>query len=439
MFVAFCSALTWMGDFMVNGLPAPAVNGTYVDVAFPGARLNYAVPRVLARAGLLRTFYTDGYIGNKPWLQRALKHLPAALIPALVGRFLGRQAADIPTSKVISFDQLGMKRALLMLRRRSWTELRALHVRLDREFCESVVRMGLHGATAIYGVKSSCLEIFQAAKKEGIRCIMEQNSAPQPIEAKLLRSEAESWPGWDHQLSADFSDGPLSEREQAEWALADCIVCPSEFVAKGLQSLGVSPAKCRLVPYPFDSSGLFSPDRSGRGERLNVLFVGYVSLRKGVPYLLEAVRKLNSPQVRCRLVGAITMDAQCLARYAKWVEVVGPMPRLRIGSEFRWADVLVFPSVSEAFGLVTCEAFACGVPVIATPNSGSIVSDGKDGFIVPLRDSEAIANCLERLLRDRELLRAMSVNALHRSRGFGLEAYGERILRETQLVHDFAA
>jgi glycosyltransferase involved in cell wall biosynthesis len=68
------------------------------------------------------------------------------------------------------------------------------------------------------------------------------------------------------------------------------------------------------------------------------------------------------------------------------------------------------------------------LPVITTPNAGSVVRDGVDGFIVPIRDAEAIAEKLERLVRKRDLLAWMSANALARSREFTVEKYGERLL-----------
>jgi glycosyltransferase involved in cell wall biosynthesis len=95
---------------------------------------------------------------------------------------------------------------------------------------------------------------------------------------------------------------------------------------------------------------------------------------------------------------------------------------------YHWADALVGPSICEGSVLVSYEALACGLPVITTPNAGSVVRDGRDGFVVPIRDSDAIGDCLNRLLVNRELLTAMSVSALERSREFTLERYGERLI-----------
>jgi len=78
--------------------------------------------------------------------------------------------------------------------------------------------------------------------------------------------------------------------------------------------------------------------------------------------------------------------------------------------------------------IVCYEALAAGLPVITTPNVGSVVRDGIDGAIVPIRESYAIVEKLGLLTRDRELLAWMSSHAVARSGGFTIEKYGERRL-----------
>ncbi|MCK4375945.1 MAG: glycosyltransferase family 4 protein, partial [Candidatus Brocadiae bacterium] len=110
------------------------------------------------------------------------------------------------------------------------------------------------------------------------------------------------------------------------------------------------------------------------------------------------------------------------------VEVVGPVPRDEVMMHYRWADVFCLPSICEGSATVTYEALAAGLPVVTTSNTGSIVRDGVEGFIVPIRDSDAIADALARLLKDRQLLRDMSQAALDRSAYGSLDAYGERLV-----------
>ena len=106
------------------------------------------------------------------------------------------------------------------------------------------------------------------------------------------------------------------------------------------------------------------------------------------------------------------------------------MPRLQMAEQYAWADVFLLPSISEGSASVCYEALADGLPVITTPNAGSVVRDGVDGFIVPIRNAEAIVQKLELLARDREMLAWMSANANLRSTEFTVEKYSQRMLEK---------
>ena len=125
-------------------------------------------------------------------------------------------------------------------------------------------------------------------------------------------------------------------------------------------------------------------------------------------------------------VGLLPGRGQELSRH---VQVSGSVPRSEVIRHFDWADVFLLPSLCEGSATVTYEALAAGLPVIATPNTGSIVEDGISGFIVPARDSDAIVNAFERLLSDPSLLSEMGAAAHARSREGSLEAYGERLMQ----------
>ena len=133
-----------------------------------------------------------------------------------------------------------------------------------------------------------------------------------------------------------------------------------------------------------------------------ILFVGSVSVRKGIGYLLEAVRPLvRRRRVELWLVGAVSPDAApLLARNADLFEHRGFVAPERLAQTYSQGSVLVLPSVEEGLARVQAQAMACGVPVIATPNTGSedLFTDGVEGFIVPARDARAIRDRIEWLL-----------------------------------------
>jgi glycosyltransferase involved in cell wall biosynthesis len=145
---------------------------------------------------------------------------------------------------------------------------------------------------------------------------------------------------------------------------------------------------------------------------LKVLFVGALIQRKGIGYLLDAIEKLGR-QVELTLIGTrfapnARVDAAC--RRWRWFETI---PYEQVLEVMMQSDVLVLPSLSEAFGLVVTEALSCGLPVIITPNvgAGDLIADGREGFVVPVCSSDAIAERLNQMDVDRDLLTAMSRNA----------------------------
>lgn len=218
-----------------------------------------------------------------------------------------------------------------------------------------------------------------------------------------MRETAQDWPGW--QPGLEFADQQLAAREQEEWELADRIVAGSPFVAEGLADCGVPADKIYVVPYGVDARRFSpAPSHSSAGRPLRILFAGEVGLRKGAPYLLEALGRLDRNLVEARLAGAVVLNRDRLSRYADRVQFLGPVPRSEMRDLFRWADVFVLPSVVEGSATVTYEALMSGLPVITTPNAGSVVQDGKSGRIVPVRDVDALATAIAEYAEDPALL-----------------------------------
>ena len=256
----------------------------------------------------------------------------------------------------------------------------------------------------------------------------EQTIASKRIELELLAREHERFPEWETEASKDELADEFIEREEAEWRVADVILCGSEFVRDGIGRCGGPVQKCVVVPYGVDA-----PTRNSRlGTRkssgpLRVLTVGVVGLRKGSPYVLEAAKQLKGKAV-FRMVGSIGVTPEVEFHLRQYVQLTGAVPRNEIAAHFRWADVFLLPSLCEGSATVTYEAMAFGLPVICTPNTGSVVRDSIDGFIVPIRDSEQIADRLNRLATDPARLVEMGAQAEIRSCGFNLKNYANRML-----------
>lgn len=386
--------------------------GRKVVVAMLGARMHYAVPRILHQIGCLEHLYTDSYIGNKPTLEKLLGALPEQLRRGDVSRLRGRRDSVIPSELVTSFDVLGVQYALARRHARDNATRAAVYEAFNHRFNRAVVRKGFGAADTVWGFNTASSGMFRAARDRGLTRILEQTILPSLLERQLLREVAEECPGWQPGFHA--GEERLNYLEHAEWELADLIVVGSQFVAEGLEACGVARDRIRVVPYGVNSS-LFSPPRERprtEGRPLRLLFVGEVGLRKGAPYLLQALERLSPGSVEAKLAGSIALDRDRLARYAGLAEFLGPLPRSEMPELFRWADVFVLPSIVEGSATVTYEALLSGVPVITTPNSGSIVEDGVSGRILPIRNPLALAEAIQAYSDDRDLLDRHRAGAL---------------------------
>jgi len=419
----------------VDAICADGVNGefntrqgTQVCVAILGARGHYGVPKLLNCAGMLGKFYTDLYLANNGW-RRVLEAIPPKLRPRFAERVLGRFDGELPKDKAVSFNALGLWYAWQRRIARDQMAMDRVHIKMARDFGCKVVRRGLNGSNVLYGVNGAALELFQYARERRVRCLLEQALAPRKIVRALLTQEVERWPGWEPSLMVEQSDDPIGQREQQEWALSDTIVAGSPFVIDGLRQLGVPETKCRWVPYGVSLKSFSAEERDDRQSalKLKVLFAGEVGLRKGAVYLLSALQLLNSPYIQAKFAGPVSLKSAKLRSFLGHAAFLGAVPRNRMIELYRWADLLVLPSICEGSALVTYEALASGLPVIATPNTGAPVRDGTNGVIVPIRDVEALAHAIERFARDHELLRFYRHNAVLGRDHLGLDAYQQRL------------
>jgi glycosyltransferase involved in cell wall biosynthesis len=302
---------------------------------------------------------------------------------------------------VTSFDLLGARYLYAQRGARTALQLACVYAKYGRAFNSRILRHGLGGADTIFGFDGGSLELFHWAKAQGLRCVLEQTIAPRRWQNALLAEESDRWPGWQPNLEQDGSD-PLRIREEAEWSFADVVLAPSQFVVEGIAACGGPSERCFIVPYDAGGFGVTGPRgrRRERTDRLRVLFVGEVGLRKGAPYALEALRRLGSTRVESRFAGRVEIAAEKIAKYKGVAEFLGHVPRSRVVSLYHWADILILPSLCEGSASVTYEALAAGLPVVCTPNTGSIVRDGIDGLIIPPRDVDSLTSAIDAFVRE---------------------------------------
>jgi hypothetical protein len=388
--------------------------------------MHYAVPRLLQEAGQLDHFYTD-ICAVKGW-PRAMNLVPKKLRTAGMRRLLARTPRGVPRSRITAFTNFGHEYSRRRARAATCSDATAAHLWAGETFCRKIVASGLGEAAGVYTFNSAGLELLEHARQRGCFTMMEQTIAPKRIERELMEAEQDKFPGWELPLKHDRFTAEFIAREAAEWASSDVILCGSEFVRNGITKCGGPAQRCKIVPYGVDD--IFQVRQrslSTEAKPLRVLTIGVVGLRKGSPYIQAAARNLEK-SAQFRMVGTVGVLPEAEATLREVVELTGPVPRSEILAHYEWADVFLMPSICEGSATVAYEALACGLPVIATPNTGTVVRDGVEGFIVPAGDVESMVQRLEQLTSDRNLLQQMSQSALRRSKQFDLLNYRNNLL-----------
>lgn len=279
------------------------------------------------------------------------------------------------------------------------------------------------------GLSGSSLPAGSRQQRRGAAYVCDRGSAHIAEQDELLRAEHAHWG-----LPYAGIDARTIAREQAEYAAADLITVPSTFVLRSFVRRGVPAARLRLLPYGVNLQR-FAPVAEPDADGFDVLFVGGMSLRKGLPYLLQAFARLRHPRKRLSLAGV--PSPQLIGRMRElglWderVRVLGHLPQPQLKALYSRSHVLVLPSIEEGLAMVQAQAMACGCPVLASEHTGAgdLYDDGVEGYIVPPRDVAALAQRLQKLADDPALRRRMAAAALARVRHIGgWSEYGERAL-----------
>ena len=260
----------------------------------------------------------------------------------------------------------------------------------DRSYDRRAAKLVLEGTDVFHGWNSHCLASLRRAKALGALTFVERGSAHSAVQTRLLEEEHARFG-----LRPPAELRKLADRCIAEYEAADYVHVPSEFVRRSFLEVGFPPHKLVEGPYGVDVAR-FKP--SPLPEQFTALFVGNIGLQKGVPDLLEAWARAGMRAVgRLVLLGWVEDEsARLVESYRSRCAFETPGFASDVGAAYAGASVAVLPSIQDGYPLVVLEAMASGRPVIVSENTGTkdAVREGVDGFVVPIRSPDAIAEKL---------------------------------------------
>ncbi len=369
-----------------------------VIVSCSGKFHAFALVEQLQLHGSLSKFYTAYSSIKTPWLVRFAKRIDKETI----------EKANIKTNIFIA---IGIK---LFNNPHFWNSLFDRWVAFNLRFTKADVFIGWSGMSS---------RSIKVANAKGMLTIVERGSSHIEYQNEILHAEYKKF-------GIDFNiDKRVIKKELIEYQIADLISIPSIFVRNSFLEKKVSAQKLMLNNY--GASNYFKPDNSliGDKQKFRILYVGALSVQKGLIYLFEALAQLTEKGIEFEawFIGAIDAEIQPLInKYKKdnW-KIWGHLPHYDLPKYISACDVAVQSSLQEGLSMVIAQIIACKVPVIATTNTGGedIIEEGKTGFIIPIRDAKAIAEKIELLYHNPEQLASMKQNNLQVPTW---EAYGVR-------------
>lgn len=292
----------------------------------------------------------------------------------------------------------------------------------------------LRRADLVTGSSSVFLATLRKAKSFGAVTVVDRGSSHIRAQYEILKEEYARWGMTPAPFQAPHPG--VVERELREYEEAEYIAISSVFAKKTFIAHGVPNHKLIHIPYGVNLSSFRQIPKTDKLFR--VIFVGGMTLRKGVQYLLQAFSELRLRNAELLLVGALTDEMKpFFKRYKGSYRWIDAAPQAELYKYYSESSVFVLNSVEDGFGMVIIQAMACGLPVIATDHTGAldIVRDGIDGFIIPIRDTWALKEKLLFLYEHKEQSATMGASAKARvSSGFRWEDYGSKMIRAYETI-----
>jgi len=392
-----------------------------------GAREHYAVPRALHRLDRLQLLVTDAWVTpGSAWAR-----LPGDLPRRLSERF----HPDLADADVRAFTLRLMMREAVWRSRPSavWDGLIDRNRWFGRRAVAALRRVPEEPGMrhVVFAHSYSAREVFAYAKSRGWRTVLGQiDPGAEHFRIVAEASEARS----EYGGVPEAPPPAYFKAWREECGLADRIVVNSEWSRDLLTRARIPAEKLQIVPLAYEPDGHHAavtreyPQAFTAKRPLRVLFVGHVAVAKGAAALLEAADLLSDLPIEIWFVGAMSMSVPPRFRHHPAIRWVGAVSRSDVMRYYRDSDVLVFPSLSDGFGMAQIEAQGWRLPIIASRFCGRVVKHGINGLLLDEVSPQTIAAAIRKVARDPTLLEqfSRSSNAANRD---AVSALGQALLQ----------
>jgi glycosyltransferase involved in cell wall biosynthesis len=393
-----------------------------------GAREHFAIPRALYQTGQLSALITDAWIPT----HSPLNLLPSKFLAPLRERFHPQlQPAPIhaATTSLIQFELAQKLHKVngwsLIMARNAWFQQQALP-KLE----QIAAQLTTKEQPILFAYSYAALDLLRYAKRQGWLTILGQID-PGPVEEQIVIEQQAKHQS--HQSNWEPAPAAYWQSWQAECSLADQILVNSDWSSRALQKVGIPASKIAVVPLAYQPSPAANtyvrtyPAKFTSERPLRVLFLGQIILRKGIIPLLEAAALLQDQPIEFWLVGIPGIAKPDWVNDLQNIKWFGQVPRSAVAEYYQAADVFLFPTLSDGFGLTQLEAQSWHLPLIVSPFCGEVVQDKINGLLLQNVTAEQIAQALRFCLQHPEQLATFAEQSSHSSELVELQRSLERL------------
>ncbi|PFA99194.1 hypothetical protein CN383_16210 [Priestia megaterium] len=372
---------------------------------------NYTA-RALEEKGHLKKYITGAQFSKTQYF---FNFFPKKVANQLIDRI----DSELPNEKIFSMWKLEILYKFFLA---TFSRNRDKIINIHNNLYDIMASRKVEKCDAFHFVSSIGYRSALKAKSLGSTIVLDDRAQHPLFLEELLNEEFEAI-GIDKKAEVSTKSVLLKEYE-----IADYIIVASEFAKRTFIEQGIKEDKIFVVPYGYESKKFFPSNKID--DTFRVLFVGQITPRKGVKYLLDAFKKLPKDNTELILIGKIDSTMQfIMEELPENVIHYEYIPNVKLNEFYSNSDIFVLPSLSDAFGLVVLEALGAGLPVLLSENVGAadLIQDGKEGYIVPIRDAEAIYSKLFYLFNNRGEIEKMRNHCVQTSSLYNWDYYMKKL------------
>lgn len=412
------AAVLPVGETLRTAMPDLRSRSAKAVVVHGGSRDAYQLALALSEAGLLEALVTDLFWKeDRGWAKKLSERLPARLLATLRQRSVRGLTPDkVQTCPLAGIGGLLLDRLprIPFSIRRRW--IRSADAALGRA-------AGRRAKRTSAGLVSYSYFGYDAFREYGRGGMLFQVHPHPATMRRILREELDRHPECAASLQKEWELALPEDDFQhlvGETSMASCYLAASTFTCESLIEHGASKDSISVVPYGVDLKRFRPGTERQPTSKLRLLFVGRINQRKGVKYLIEALRLLDSREVELVVCGRVLDEIDIFRPFASQVQIRPSVSTDDLVRAYQSADLFVFPSVGEGFGQVLLESLASGLPILSTTHTAApdLIEDGVQGFIVEPRRPELLAERIDWALTHRSELATMRSRARQRAEHF---------------------